>query len=318
MLVHRLLSVGAWLLLLLLVGMGAPARGSTCTRPDVIDIVWLVEGSSSMANLGGDAVYNEYYEMLTLTRFEYARVLIQNFTDTITMSSTTIRQSLVVFSGPNLADPEFETLPVIGNTLLLNNSNAASNSGFQTFVTNDMVLMGGTTNTPEALNFVRTHVLSPQTHRNGAFRYVILITDGAPTDDYGSDSLERVSATVDEVRSLQSEDNAFVILMQNILTGGDNYPSEWNSTVFDHIYQFEDFILLPDLADDFLCNLGDTLRPTASPTTSVPTTSPTTSVPTASPVQCFPGNVTCCVSPVFLSTLTAISRSRVLKSNQHC
>ena len=252
---------------------------------------------------GVDPYYDQYNPIQS--RFESARAFIQGFTDSISMSSTTIRQSVVVFSGPNLDDPDYENTPVIGDFVLFNNTASESNTAFQDFLTNDMSLLMGGANTPEALNFVRTQVLTSQTQRPGVFRFVVLITDGAPSNGSEEPDDGLVFDTIEAIQSIQTENNAFVVFLKTVNTEG-SYPSEWNETVFDYTYLVEDFVYLSSLTDTFLCNLTETHRPTTSPTMSMPTSNPTTSVPTASPVLCTPGNVTCCVSTAILGKLCCL------------
>lgn len=267
-----------------------------------MDIVWVVDASTSMDN-AAEIIDDYYYSQPVPTQFDKTREFVAGFTDLVSMSPTSVRQSVVLFAGEDWADTpdglQYQFGQNIGPVLQLNETDANSNAGFQSFLETNFSIMYGTTNTPYAIDYVRTQVLTTANQRPGAFRIVILITDGYPTDIFGADNATMAAETEVAVTNLQAEDGALFV---SVKVSPPAYPPSWFVTIADKIYEVNSFMDLQGLLDTFLC-WDPTFKPTTSPTTSTPSTMPTTSTPTSAPTLCIPGDVTCCVSAIHRASI---------------
>jgi hypothetical protein len=102
-------------------------------------------------------------------------------------SETQARMGMILYAGPcDLAEcTNFHTIYQNLNVSEPAASNITKFSQFATPITGT----GGTTNTPGALDYVRTTMLRPDNLRPGSKRVVILVTDGYPSDRTGVGSL---------------------------------------------------------------------------------------------------------------------------------
>lgn len=274
-------------------------------------------------------------------KFDLLKSFITDFSQTMTMSNSDVRQGFLEFSGP-VDDGSGPKGPTIGPYLLFNDSTSTSLSGF-TAAISSLIDMKGTTNTPEAINFVREVVLTPETDRLDSFRIVILGTDGFPTNAEGVNDQAMADQAEAAAINLQLEDNAIFVFLQ--IGDASLYPPNWFRTIADKVYEVSSFSTLYTLltgGDPFLCmqlthrpSLSPTITrskaPSVSPSTSPitakpssqpskapsksPSHSPTTSrpsvSPTLSPTTCTPGVVTCCVSFAQLLSLSRIDRTDI-------
>jgi len=207
-------------------------------------------------------------------RFEHAREYIRNYSSQFVLSPTTIRQGVVVFAGLATVDGEPVQGVQIGDRLLLNDTSAVDSGAFDSFVAS-MVAPLGTTDTPYAIDFLRTDVFTPDTFRNGAFRVVFLITGGYNTDETDETNPALQAETENAINRLREEDGVIVVTISGSETD-PAFPNWLAPPVSDQRFHVDTFDQLPTLLD--ICIEDVTHRPTASPT-----------------VTCIPGTVTCCV-----------------------
>lgn len=229
--------------------------------------------------------------------FTYLKAFIANFSGTLSMSPSTIRQGFVEFAGQtqNVDDPE-PIGQIIGSVLNLTDADASSNTGFVALLAG-LDVMGGSTNTPAAIDYVRTQMLTEANRRPGVQRVVILGSDGYPSGPDGFFSPELANQSVVAAQALRDEDGAVFIFLRI----GDDYPANWFSTIAERIYSVATFTDLNSLlqnGNQFLC-LGEdiitrapsaapivpSLQPTATPTlpTRQPSATPSTSRPSRTP-----------------------------------
>jgi len=287
-----------------------------------MDIVWVLDGSSSMEPIKiGEYEYEAVYSE---DRFAYLRGFLMNFTDTVEMSPSAVRQGYLEYSGEVL-NGGVVTGTILGPVLNVTDQIASDKASFLASVAS-LSPIGGTTNTPFAIDYVRNNMFTSTNRRENSFRIVILVTDGFPTDNRGLTNPSLNTATENAAVQLRDEDDVIFIFVKV----GTDYPVNWFNQVAEKVYEVASFSQLYELLerDDFLClymthgpttspatpqptsnptespvtstpsiaPTATTLSPTTSPQTSHPSHSPTTSLPSASPTQCSPGLVTCCVS----------------------
>ncbi|KAH9254835.1 hypothetical protein BASA81_007085 [Batrachochytrium salamandrivorans] len=266
-----------------------PTRSPTCEKPAYVDIVWVLDSSSS--------VQGNNNAMKNVTDF------IAEFSHTVTLSAEQTRMGFLQYAGPTLTSAEYTT---IGRNLNVTDS-AATNVAEFVNVVNSLVATGGTTNTAGAIDFVRDYMLTDANKRPGSHRIVILLTDGNPSGIDGDDAppgpIDQANAAV---ASLREEDDVIFVFIK--LDDMSNYKEHFLEVETNYLYE-STYATLGDLLNSpFLCfQITDapTTSPTVSPTSSAPTTSPSaapttspsaapTTSPTISPTVCIPGVVSCC------------------------
>lgn len=230
-----------------------PTQSPTCTIPQVSDIVWVLDSSSNMSS---DAFDN-------ITRF------IESFSQqSVTMGPSNTRQGFLQFGGVSNGDVSSQT---VYQNLNVTQAEASNVTAFTQLV-RGLNVQGGSTNIAGALDFVREAMFSPSNLRPGSTRFVVLFTNGTPTDEFGLPTNQTLTQAVAATERLIQEDNVVfvVIRVQSTDYIDDVEPI---SLIYDSQY-----INLVDLLDQsFLCL-------------------PVTTTPSAAPTVCEPGVVTCCVS----------------------
>lgn len=286
----------------------APSGAPTCANPPgFMDVVWILDGSTSVA-LSGDAFAN-------MTDF------IDAFASRRVFGPNGTRMGAVEFSGMYLGSFLRKIIAVTNLT-----DDAAH---FRSELGQMSAVAGGTTDTGNAINYVRTEMFTAANYRPGSKRIAVLLTDGNPSDSVGATTSTTINQANAAAMNLREEDNVYFVFIRI----GTNYsPSyltqEPNMAYIISDYTAESFRYLLD--HEFFCFLVSdaptTSSPTGSPTTSSPTdtptgsptnspstssptasptgsptsspTTPTIPVPTQSPTACIPGAVTCCIAVV--------------------
>jgi Mg-chelatase subunit ChlD len=132
-----------------------------------VDVVFVIDGSTSMMNSNFDAVKEFLLVFAAQTDFSNTRV------------------GFLEFAGPYRGAPG--TYQTINANLNVTDGDAQNAALFSAQVS-ALSAVGGTTDTKGALDFVRTSMFTEANKRPGVGRIVILLTDGFATDDYGSNS----------------------------------------------------------------------------------------------------------------------------------
>ena len=236
-----------------------------------------------------EAAHGEYE---AINKFGDLQQFIVDFTGTVAMSENATRQGILEFSGEiwqlNASfSPVYVSGSNLGPQLNISDQKASSNSEFVQFV-DDMSDMGGNTNTPFAIDHVRTTMFTPENYRQDAFRVVILGTDGFPTNIFGINDDVLANETEVAAEKLRDEDDVLFVFLR--IGNATLYPPNWFEEVADKIYAVASFSALSTLLQEgFLC-LDVTHRPTASPAIYKPTASPLSSRPTLSPTTSRPSH----------------------------
>ncbi|KAH9253570.1 hypothetical protein BASA81_008406 [Batrachochytrium salamandrivorans] len=169
-----------------------PTSSPTCQRIENVDIIWVLDSSNSIIEMGSGALTN-------VTDF------IAQYAGTINLSPTQTRMGFVQFAGPHYDDPSYQT---IGDNLDVTDSAAVDVNAFDPLI-RSLLPMGGTTNTAGALDYVRQHMFTPTNKRAGSHRIVVLITDGNPSDSYGNEIGDGpITAANEAVVNLREEDDS--------------------------------------------------------------------------------------------------------------
>ncbi|KAH9258911.1 hypothetical protein BASA81_002975 [Batrachochytrium salamandrivorans] len=287
-----------WLLFFLLFSFQQQVclASSSCQLPSAVDIVWIIDGSSSVMR------YPTHFSNLTL--------FMQNFADTTVMGENHTRFGFLEYSGKSSAMPEFDMYIA---SLGLNES-AATNSTEYHAVVGALRAFGGTTATWKAIDYVRTEMFTSANLRPHTKRIAVLVTDGYPTDESGAEIPQVVSLTSEAVVNLREEDDVLFVFLRM----GNDYPSGFLVAEANHIYQTSYETLDALLDDGFLC-LDFSSRPTSSPTRQisaspslVPTASPSLA-PTQEPVVLQPTfqptSSPTCLRPVFADIVWVLDSS---------
>lgn len=206
--------------------------------------------------------------------FQVVKDFVQTFTDQTAMSSQLVRQAFLNFGGPDQLG--FSVNSTIGTFVNFSNPVSESQVDFKVALSNSSGV-GGSTNTPVAVDFARSDILTSDTVRPGFKRIVVLMTDGFPTNATGHNT--DGTATEQAVQDMIMEDNVTFVFVQFV--GGQAYPPQWFDGTAHVVYETT-IATLPTLAPTFLCQLSSD-SPTSSPTPLAPSTSPLTSAPSQAP-----------------------------------
>lgn len=200
------------------------------------------------------------------TKFDDLKKFVQDFSGVVDMSPTATRQGYVVFSGPEF-DPETGTY--FGNTIGENvNVSTPTATNKPAFINSIQSIsnLGGSTDTPAAINYVRQVMFTNGNKRPNAFRVVILGTDGYPTDQDGFKSDAMVNQSEANAQLLRDEDDVLFIFLRI----GADYPANWFRQIAEKVYEVVSFQELSTILGSFLC-----LGPLTHQPSPVPTASPT-------------------------------------------
>ena len=225
----------------------------------VYDIAWLIEGSSAMIG----------------PQFSQLTSVIINFTAYLDMNQSQTRQGFIEFSGSLAGFSNFST---IDRTLLLENPAASSSTEFSAIVEN-LVPVGGSTNTSGALQWATEYFFSPSNFRSFAQRVLVLATISQPSNEFGFVTPQ--SLTENAASALKVLDDVTIILVQL----SNSFPAGFLVNQADFIIATNYTMLKPsDLVTAFetVSTTCNTSFPTSLPTY-FPTTSPVTFEPSITP-----------------------------------
>lgn len=244
----------------------SPTRSPICAKPEFVDIVWVLDGSSSM---------QEGLPGLSFpSKWDALRSFLLTFVETLPLGVTSTRMGLVRYAGEFVRWGVYQGFQLIDGVVNVTDLDAVSVPGLQALLA-IMNATGGVTNTAGALDYVRTTMFHPGNYRPRSHRIVILVTDGLPTNAQGMESTQAVSDAENAAQHLKDEDDVVFVLLRF----GPTFPQTFLMNQSDFTYNTSFQTLDRLLREDFLC-VDLTLRPTPSPTAS-PSRAP--SLPTPSP-----------------------------------
>ena len=207
--------------------MSVPTRVPTCLKPVFVDLIWIIDGSSSMNH-----------------KFQNATRFISDFINTTTISPDDMRMGYIEFSGP--FGDEFRTVVA---TLNVTDPIAQDTESIRNSVLS-LVPEGGTSATADAIDYVRINMFTPDNLRAGSKRIVVLLSDGNPTDSTGSYNITLVELANQAALNIRQEDDVIFVFVK---VGTDYNPALFQGIV-NHVYQTTDFSTLNNLlAEDFMC-----------------------------------------------------------------
>ena len=246
----------------------APSNAPTpCPGSFELDIIWVVDGSRSMAELNPGLFEDLMHLISNSTKLQQAAI-----------GPNGIRQGFLKFAGPQtvVVEPFFnQTIAVLSN---LTDPNATSPSNFSEFVLGQAPV-GGSTDSPGALLFVQNEMFTASNFRPGSKRLVIFASDGWSTDENGT-AIEDPDVLGTAVNNLKAATGAKFML----IPVSEEFPSS-QLLVNEPDFRVAVNITPSDLVDiiysDVMCLGEPTSQPSASPI--VPTFQPSTT-PTQSPV----------------------------------
>ena len=127
-----------------------------------MDLIVVMDGSFSMAGSGN------FYPL---------RSFVANLTEMLTLGPSDVRVGYLEFAGPStvLTDPYFNQ--TIGPSLNVTDPIAVLHENLTESILN-LTALGGSTNSPGALDFVREDMFTSSNFRPGSKRAVIFATDG--------------------------------------------------------------------------------------------------------------------------------------------
>ncbi|KAH9260455.1 hypothetical protein BASA81_001625 [Batrachochytrium salamandrivorans] len=229
-----------------------------CRYPSPMEIIWVLDGSSSMVESSGS--------------FSNVTNFIADFTERLDPQAV-VRQGFLEYGGAYADDPQFGTV--------IDALNTTSDMNLFLSRLEALTAVGGTTNTADAIDYVLNVMLAGQAPNPN--RFVILATDGNPSDMFGETTNDTVAAAEQAAARIRQVAGATFVFLR---FGQHNYYPGFLEGTADHIYD-ADYVRLRRLfAQNFLCA---TDSPSTSPTTQptlVPTNQPTlapTGQPTVSP-----------------------------------
>jgi hypothetical protein len=187
-----------------------------CTIPDKADILWLIDGSTSM-------IPNVLEYETTNDWFVVGQELVRSFTDQVTMdASVGWRQSFLFFAGeywnPN-ENSYIDFTTVIDTQPLTDNGTLFKQKVSAIFPP------GGSTNLSGIVDIARAFYINNQTARSPPVpTYVVLITDGEPSDRYGFISDQVAQDARESIQKLKEEDHIKFVYVR---LGTEGYQTEW-------------------------------------------------------------------------------------------
>lgn len=169
------------------------------------------------------------------------------------MSNVNVRQAYLQYAGPyySVVTQAYIAYHFLGPYALFNQTVSTSSSLFTNFITGQSAI-GGLTDTAQAIDWVRINVFTPETYRVNARRVAVLITDGAPSDQYGDPGTAVNTAAETAASNLKTEDGViFIYLRMADLVRGNgyiDYPTNWFQGIYDYMYSIPGgFPALPTL-----------------------------------------------------------------------
>lgn len=187
-----------------------------------MDLVWVMDMSSSVVEL-------DVYSNMTNFVAAYGA-------SSLLIGPTLTRQAFVEYAG----DFIFYHYPLIGNVSDFASPRSTNVTLFNEFV-QSLQASGGTTNTPYALDYVRTSIFTPQSFRPGSRRIVVLATDGRPTDNFGLPS--DLSLTQKAAMELRKDTGALLVLIKI----GYDFSPNFLKNETDVIIQIDNYDALTSL-----------------------------------------------------------------------
>ena len=195
----------------------APTRSPICSPP-LADIVIVLDASSSMGDgLIGLIGY--------ANKFEAVRAALLAFVQHANIVD--VRYALVQFAGLSFRNGVtsfqsfYELVDLTGDT-------AAFSQTLQ-----NMPVGGGTTNTSGALDYVSSVTLRSETSRAGRTPYVMLFTDGYPTDITGTQTVQATEAAEASAAALKTAhpDAKFIFFRIE-----NDYPANFMEASADYVF----------------------------------------------------------------------------------
>ena len=237
-----------------------PTSSPPCHRPALVDIAWVIDGSSSMDPILPDPNTDHFKD---LTSF------MEEFSLLTSMSSAATRQGFVEFAGPLHTFPDvYRGFQTIGPYLNLSSPEATKITKFIQQL-QALFLIGGTTDLAGALDFVRTVVFNPGNRRPGSRRIVVLAGDGRPSDRFGRRSDQAAADAEAAMDRLKQEDGIYFVFLRI----GSDYPARFFESKADYIYD----ATFPTLKEMYF------VSPSSTPTTTSPSKAPSPGLSTLAP-----------------------------------
>jgi hypothetical protein len=192
----------------------------------MLDILWLIDGSSSM-----QPIYSGY-EVIEDRMYLLASFITSFTNNKIVMSDIQARQGFIQYSGEYYLNNQYIAYHFINSVQEL-----TSNKTLFLNRMNSLTVPGGTTNTSGILKHTRLFTLTNDNRRNGAIRVVVLVTDGYPSDRNGFTITNGTQSEL-EASQLKEEDDVFFVFLRI----GNDYPANWfGGGIADKIYLVDSF-----------------------------------------------------------------------------
>jgi hypothetical protein len=223
-----------------------------------MDLLWIVDASTSSTSPP-----TTEYETPVAGKFDLSIDAVEAYTGSVTMASQGIRQGILAFAGEyyNQLNGDYIGFQTAVASSLFTDGAATSNAAFVSFI-QAITTPGGTTNTSGAIHIARETFFTEANKRSDAQRVVVLITDSAPSDRFGT--LQESTPDVTEaINMLKQEDSVLFVFLR--MAGQAEYPTNWLVDESDLILDTADFASLSTtvVADSFLCFDSYTPSPTS-------------------------------------------------------